>query len=46
MLLGFRQGALPIPHGSFLLWIVFTDGAQPWDHMQPDRKKFPQGLAT
>jgi hypothetical protein len=43
---GLQAGSLADPSRFVPAMDVFTNGAQPWDHMQPERKKFPRGLAT
>jgi hypothetical protein len=43
---GLQAGSLADPSRFVPAMDVFTDGAQPWDYMQPERKKFPQGFAT
>jgi len=43
---GLQAGSLADPSRFVPAMDVFANGAQPWDHMQPERKKFPRGLAT
>ena len=43
---GLQAGSLADPSRFVPAMDVFTNGAQPWDHMQPERMKFPRGLAT
>jgi hypothetical protein len=44
-IVGLQAGSLADPSRFVPVMDVFTDGAQPWDHMQPERKKFPRGPA-
>jgi hypothetical protein len=41
-----QAGSLADPSRFVPAMDVFTNGAQPWDHMQPERNKFPRGLPT
>jgi hypothetical protein len=45
-LIGLQAGSLADPSRYEPAMDVFTEGAQRWDHMQPERKKFPQGFAA
>jgi len=42
--IGLQAGSLSDPSQYKPAMDLFTDSAQPWDHMIPDVKKFPQGL--
>jgi hypothetical protein len=44
-LLGVQAGSLDDPSRYELVMDLFVASAQPWDHMSPDTKKVPQGLA-
>ena len=39
-----QAGSLSDPSRFVPAMDVFTDGAQPWDHLPPGRKSFPRGL--
>jgi hypothetical protein len=43
--IGLQAGSLADPSRFVPAMDLFTNGAQPWDHMPPERKKFPRGLA-
>ena len=44
--LGLQAGSLDDPSRYKPTMDVFTESAQPWDHMHPDTQKFPQGFAA
>jgi hypothetical protein len=44
--IGIQAGSLADPSRFVPVMDVFTECAQPWDHMQLDRKKFPRGIAA
>jgi hypothetical protein len=41
-----QAGSLADPSRFVPAMDVFTEGAQPWDHMHPERKNFPRGFAS
>jgi hypothetical protein len=43
--LGLQAGSLDDPSLFKPTMDLFTDSAQPWDHMAPDTRKLPGGLA-
>ena len=44
--LGLKAGTLDDPSLYKPSMDIFADSAQPWDHMNPDTEKFPQGLSA
>ena len=44
--IGLQAGSLVDPSTYAPAMDVFTDGAQPWDYMHPERQKFPRGFAA
>jgi hypothetical protein len=44
--LGVQAASLDDPSRYNPAMDIFTDSAQPWDHMQPDTQKLRQGLAA
>ena len=44
--LGLQAASLDDPSLYKPAMDIFTDSAQPWDHMHPDTKKLSQGLAA
>ncbi len=44
--LGLKAGTLDDPSLYKPAMDIFADSAQPWDHMNPDTKKFPQGFSA
>jgi hypothetical protein len=45
-IIGIQAGSLADPSRFVPAMDVFTDCAQPWDHVPSDRKKFPRGIAA
>jgi len=45
-LLGLQAGSLDEPSRYKPAMDVFTDSAQPWDHIHPDTQKRPKGVAA
>jgi hypothetical protein len=44
--LGLQAASLDDPSRYTPAMDIFTESAQPWDHMQPDTKKLRQGLSA
>ncbi len=44
--LGLQAGSLDDPSRYKPSMDIFTDSAQPWDHLQPDTQKLRQGLSA